>query len=84
MSHLTEALEVASDVAVEFQSFMLGLELVPMHIEMLEKGVSTVLSPPLQYSLHPCSTLSPPAVRGSLCLPSLAGSTGGQHTQTVE
>ena len=35
VNHLTEALqstvEVASDVVVEFQSFMLGLELVPLH-----------------------------------------------------
>ena len=44
VSHLTEALEVASDVAVEFQSFMLGLELVPLHLEMLEKGVRSVLT----------------------------------------
>ena len=43
VSHLTEALEVASDVAVEFQSFMLGLELVPLHLEMLEKGVRSAL-----------------------------------------
>ena len=35
VNHLTETLqstvEVASDVVVEFQSFMLGLELVPLH-----------------------------------------------------
>ena len=51
VSHLTEALEVASDVAVEFQSFMLGLEIVPLHLDMLEKGVRSVLTsvaePPL-------------------------------------
>ena len=34
VSHLAEALEVASDVAVEFQSFMLGLELIPLHLDM--------------------------------------------------
>ena len=39
VSRLTEALEVASDVAVEFKSFMLGLELIPLHLDMLEKGV---------------------------------------------
>ena len=33
VSRLTEALEVASDVAVEFQSFMLGLELIPLHLD---------------------------------------------------
>ena len=53
VSHLTEALEVASDVAVEFQSFMLGLELVPMHIEMLEKGVRSVLTQDLELDLLP-------------------------------
>ena len=34
MNHLTEALEVASDVEIEFQSFILGLEFVP------EKGIA--------------------------------------------
>ena len=34
VSHLTEALEVASVVAVEFQSFMLGLELIPLHLDI--------------------------------------------------
>ena len=53
MSHLTEALEVASNVAVEFQSFMLALELVPMHIEMLEKGVRSVLTQDLELDLLP-------------------------------
>ena len=39
---MTEALEVASDVEIEFQSFILGLELVPMHLDRLEKGVRSV------------------------------------------
>ena len=36
VNHLTEVLEVASDVAVEYQSFMLGLELIPLHLDMLD------------------------------------------------
>ena len=43
VSYLTEVLEVASDVAVDFQSFMLGLELEPLHLERLEKRVRSVL-----------------------------------------
>ena len=53
VSHLTEALEVASDVAVEFQSFMLGLELIPLHLDMLEKGVRSVLMQQLEVDMLP-------------------------------
>ena len=53
VSHLTEALEVASDVAVEFQSFMLGLELIPLHLDMLEKGVISVLTQQLEVDMLP-------------------------------
>ena len=53
VSHLTEALEVASDVAVEFQSFMLGLELIPLHLDMLEKGVRSVLNQQLEVDMLP-------------------------------
>ena len=53
LSELTEALEVASDVAVEFQSFMLGLELVPLHLDMLEKGVRSVLTQTLEVDMLP-------------------------------
>ena len=52
-SHLTEALEVASDVALEFQSFMLGLELIPLHLDMLEKGVKSVLTQQLEVDMLP-------------------------------
>ena len=53
VSHLAEALEVASDVAVEFQSFMLGLELIPLHLDMLEKGVRSVLNQQLEVDMLP-------------------------------
>ena len=53
VSHLTEALEVASDVAIEFQSFMLGLELIPLHLDMLEKGVRSVLTQQLEAVMLP-------------------------------
>ena len=46
VSHLTKVLEVASDVAVEFQSFMLGLD-------MLEKGVRSVLTQQLEMDMLP-------------------------------
>ena len=53
LSHLTEALEVASDVAVEFQSFMLGLELIPLHLDMLDKGVKSVMNQHLEVDMLP-------------------------------
>ena len=46
-------LEVASDVAVEFQSFMLGLELVPWHLDMLKKEVRSVLTQQLEVDMLP-------------------------------
>ena len=45
--------DVASDVAVEFQSFMLGLELIPLHLDMLEKGVRSVLTQQLEVDMLP-------------------------------
>ena len=53
VSHLMEALEVSSDVAVELRSFMLGLELVPLHLDMLEKGVRSVLTQTLEVDMLP-------------------------------
>ena len=44
---------MASDVAIEFQSFMLGLELVPLHLDMLEKGVRSVMNQQLEVDLLP-------------------------------
>ena len=53
VSHLTEALEVAFDVAIEFQSFMFGLEMIPLHLDMLEKGVRSVLTQQLEVDMLP-------------------------------